>query len=89
MMVIDKINKINEVIKDIFEFIQSNEMVKNDFSEYLLTIGSSDISLSQMEKIFLPYIFTAAGASPCPTFLMKETRIWYKACLMRFHQYLK
>lgn len=57
MMVIDKINKINEVIKDIFEFIQSNEMVKNDFSEYLLTIGSSDISLSQMEKIFLPYIF--------------------------------
>ena len=57
MTVIDKINEINEVIKDIFDFTQSNEIVKADFDEYLATIGAKNISLNQMEKIFLPYIF--------------------------------
>ena len=57
MTVIEKISEINETIKEIFEFIQTNEIVKEDFSEYLATIGSRDISLNQMEKILLPYIF--------------------------------
>ena len=53
MTVIDKINEINDSIKDIFEFIQSNEIVKDDFTEYLSTIGANGVSLNQMEKIFL------------------------------------
>lgn len=57
MTVIDKIKGINDVIKEIFEFTQSNEKVKADFDEYLATIGARNISLNQMEKIFLPYIF--------------------------------
>lgn len=57
MTVIDKINGINDVVKEIFEFTQSNEKVKADFNEYLATIGARNISLNQMEKIFLPYIF--------------------------------
>ena len=57
MAVIEKINEINDVIKEIFEFIQSNELVKSDFEEYIATIGARNISLNQMEKIFLPYIF--------------------------------
>ena len=57
MTVIDKINEINEVIKDIFDFTQSNEIVKADFDEYLATIGARNIPLNQMEKVFLPYIF--------------------------------
>lgn len=57
MTVIDKINSINDVVKEIFEFTQSNEIVKTDFNEYLATIGAKNISLNQMEKIFLPYIF--------------------------------
>ena len=57
MTVIDKINEINDSIKDIFEFIQSNEIVKDDFTEYLSTIGANGVSLNQMEKIFLPYVF--------------------------------
>ncbi len=57
MTVIDKIKGINDVVKDIFEFTQSNEKVKADFDEYLATIGARNISLNQMEKIFLPYIF--------------------------------
>ena len=57
MTVIEKINEINEVIKDVFEFTQENEVVKADFEEYLATIGARNIALNQMEKIFLPYIF--------------------------------
>ena len=57
MAVIEKITEINDVLKDIFNFTQTNEEVKADFDEYLATIGSRNISLNQMEKIFLPYIF--------------------------------
>ena len=56
MTVIEKINEINEAIKEIFEFTQTNETVRNDFSEYLATIGARELSSSQIEKIFLPYI---------------------------------
>ena len=57
MPVIEKITEINEVLKDIFTFTQENDMVKADFNEYLATIGSKNIPLNQMEKIFLPYVF--------------------------------
>lgn len=57
MTVIEKITEINEVIKNIFEFTQNNERVQADFGEYLSTIGGGNISLNQMEKIFLPYVF--------------------------------
>ena len=57
MTVIEKINEINEVIKEVFEFTQANDVVREDFNEYLAIIGAANISLNQMEKIFLPYIF--------------------------------
>jgi hypothetical protein len=57
MTVIEKISVINEAIKDVFDFTQSNEKICNDFNEYLSTIGAREISLNQMERIFLPYIF--------------------------------
>ena len=57
MTVIDKINEINDVVKEIFDFTQTNEIVKEDFNEYISTIGARNISLNQMEKVFLPYIF--------------------------------
>ncbi len=57
MTVIQKINEINEIIKDIFEFTQADDKVRTDFNEYLATIGARDISINQMEKAFLPYIF--------------------------------
>lgn len=57
MAVIEKITEINEVLKDVFNYTQKNDEVKADFNEYLATIGSKNISLNQMEKIFLPYIF--------------------------------
>ncbi len=57
MTVIEKINEINDVVKQVFDFTQKNEIVKADFDEYLATIGARNISLNQIEKIFLPYIF--------------------------------
>lgn len=57
MTVIEKISEINDVIKEVFEFTQTNSIVKSDFDEYLATIGAANISLNQMEKVFLPYIF--------------------------------
>ena len=57
MTVIDKINGINNIVKEIFDFTQTNEKIKADFDEYLATIGARNISLNQMEKIFLPYVF--------------------------------
>lgn len=57
MVVIEKINEINEAIKEIFEFTQKDEKIKADFTEYLATIGARNIPLNHMEKVFLPYIF--------------------------------
>ena len=57
MTVIEKISAINDVIKEIFEFTQKDEKIKADFYEYLSTIGARNITLNQMEKVFLPYIF--------------------------------
>ena len=57
MPVIEKITEINEVLKSVFSYTQENAEVKADFDEYLKTIGSKNIQLNQMEKIFLPYVF--------------------------------
>ena len=57
MTVIEKITEINDVIKEIFEFTQTNDIVRSDFEEYLTTIGARNITINQMERVFLPYIF--------------------------------
>ena len=57
MTVLEKINEINDALKEIFDFTQTNETINSDFKEYLSTIGARNISLNQMEKIFLPYVF--------------------------------
>jgi hypothetical protein len=57
MTVIEKINEINSIIKEVFEFVQNNETINSDFCEYLATVGVRELSPNQMEKVFLPYIF--------------------------------
>ena len=57
MTVIEKINNINDVLKEVFNYTQTNEKIRADFEEYLSTVGAKNIQLSQMEKIFLPYVF--------------------------------
>lgn len=57
MTVLEKVNEINDILKEIFSFTQENSTIKADFTEYLSTIGVKNISLNHMEKVFLPYIF--------------------------------
>ena len=69
MSIIDKIISINGVLKEIFEYLQTDDTVKSDFSEYLATIGAKNITSAQLEKVFLPYIFER--------YIDKEVRILY------------
>lgn len=73
MTVIEKINDINSTIKEVFEFTQTNEIVKADFDEYLATIGARSVSANQMEKIFLPYIFERRIEGKSILKMFKET----------------
>ncbi len=57
MSIIEQIISINDVLKEIFNFIRTDKVVQPDFEEYLATMGAKTIPASQIEKIFLPYIF--------------------------------
>ena len=57
MNAIEKIIGINEVLKDIFKFVQEDEEIKTDFNEYLSTMGALNATSTQMEKLFIPYVF--------------------------------
>lgn len=57
MTVIEKLNDINSVIKELFEFVQTDDVTKTDFQEYLSTMGALNASPNQMEKLFIPYVF--------------------------------
>lgn len=57
MNAVEKIIGINEVLKDIYKFVQQDEEIKSDFHEYLSTMGALNATSTQMEKIFIPYIF--------------------------------
>lgn len=57
MNAIEKIIGINDVLKDIFKFVQKDEEIKPDFEEYLSTMGAMNATSAQMEKLFIPYVF--------------------------------
>ena len=57
MTVIEKLNDINGVIKELFEFVQDAKETKEDFREYLSTMGALNATPNQMEKLFIPYVF--------------------------------
>lgn len=57
MNAVEKIIGINEVLKDIFQFVQEDTIIKPDFQEYISTMGASNATSAQMEKLFIPYVF--------------------------------
>ena len=73
MTVIEKINEINSAVKEVFDFIQTNETIQEDFREYLSTMGVRDLTPTQMEKIFLPYIFERRIGETSILEMYKET----------------
>ena len=67
MNIIDKIISINGVLKEIFDYIQTDSVIKTDFNEYLNTIGAKSVPANQIEKIFLPYICERAIGADAKT----------------------
>lgn len=57
MTVIDKINNINNTFKELYEFVINSDITKEDFKEYLSTIGGLNAGESKMEKLLIPYAF--------------------------------
>lgn len=53
MFILEDLREINDVIKDLAEFIQNNEAVKPDYEEYLKTVGKN---INLMSACFT-YIF--------------------------------
>lgn len=54
---IDTKGEITQALKDLYEFVVNTENLKNDFEEYLKTIGAKDVPLNRMESVFIPYAF--------------------------------
>lgn len=64
MTVIDKLNDINGVLKELFEFVITDDATKTDFQEYLSTMGAVNATPAQMEKVFIPYVFERNLGTP-------------------------
>lgn len=69
MSAIEKIIGINEVLKDIFRFVQEDDEIKTDFQEYLSTMGALNATSTQMEKLFIPYVFERYLGEPAKSII--------------------
>ena len=54
---LDKIILVDKVMKDIYKFVCSDEILKNDFHKYLKSINAENASKRQIERLFVPYVF--------------------------------
>lgn len=54
MLILEDLKEINDVIKELAEFIQNDEKVKPDFEEYIKTIGHNNMNL---QSACFTYIF--------------------------------
>lgn len=54
MVILEDLKEINDVIKDLAEFVQNDSVVKPDFEEYLYTVGQSGMNY---QSACFTYIF--------------------------------
>ena len=57
MSVIDKLSTISDTLSSIFQYAQKNPEIKEDFDEYLKTIGAYNIAQSELNSILVTYVF--------------------------------
>lgn len=57
MAVIEKLNLISNTMDELMNFVQNDESVKEDFNEYLTTIGMKNPTETQLQVQSIPYIF--------------------------------
>lgn len=57
MLIIQDLKEINDVIKNLADFVQSDDYVKPDFEEYLRTIGAANGANANFQSACFNYIF--------------------------------
>ena len=57
MSVIDKLSSISDTLSSIFQYAQQNSEIKEDFDEYLKTIGAYNAPASELSAILVTYVF--------------------------------
>lgn len=60
MSVIDKLSSISDTLSEVFKFASENPEIKEDFSEYLKTIGLYNAQQSQINAVMVTYVFERA-----------------------------
>lgn len=57
MSVIDKLSSISDTLSEVFKFASENAEIKEDFEEYLKTIGMYNAQPSQINSVMVTYVF--------------------------------
>ena len=52
MLILEDLKEINDVIKELAEFIQNDEFVKPDFEEYIRTVNGMNLQSACFNYIF-------------------------------------
>lgn len=75
MSVIDKLSSISDTLSSVFKFAQENSEIKEDFDEYLKTIGMYNAPASEINSVLVTYVFERAfhkGADSVFSMYLKE-----------------
>ena len=57
MSVIDKLSSISDTLSEIFKYATENAEIKEDFAEYIKTIGLYEAKQSQINSVMITYVF--------------------------------
>ena len=75
MSVIDKLSSISDTLSEVFKFATENQEIKEDFEEYLKTIGLYNAPASQVNSVIVSYVFERVfhkGADTVFSMFLKE-----------------
>ncbi len=57
MLVQENVEVISEIVDDLFDFVQRDDSVKNDFKDYLNMMQAGALTPSRMHTLLIPYVF--------------------------------
>lgn len=75
MSVIDKLSSISDTLSEVFKFASENIEIKEDFEEYIKTIGLYNAQQSQINAVMVSYVFERVfhkGADTVFSMFLKE-----------------
>lgn len=75
MSVIDKLSSISDTLSEVFRFATEYDEIKEDFEEYLKTIGLYNAAPSQINSVLVTYVFERSfhkGADSVFSIFLKE-----------------